>query len=965
MATGTLTEVIPGTITAADGFWSTFDAVDGPQLPDPISFVIGEAWLDRPNLYPRQATLLKIIFLRDDLFTEYDHQVIAEWIAEFHATNPNAGPDNKFQAKTNGIQPDIYERIAWLKERGYRWFKEVLMAVGRRGSKGYVCSLAMAYVLWAYLARGDPQDFYGIDRDKQLAVMIFAGKKEQAKANLWGDLYNAIVGSNCYAPYISEPQGESITIFAPHDEQRMIKLAERGIRSTKDLASFGVYPKESTLLAGRGPAACILGFDEAAHVKNAGTSREFGDVYKSAGPALDQFGKDAFIVIPSSTWEMTGKFYELWEQSLEQEPDDTGELTGVYPNKLMIQLASWDPYKDWEAAQDLELFPAGFEGDLGEYAGRELPRLQAMKGAIQIYDDDMAREERANPDTFGVERRCLDPATRVLTADLTWKPIGDVESGEQLIGLDEFAPRGKQRKLRTSTVLRTGRSHDRAYRLTFGDGSSVICSGTHRWFSDNRWRSIYPAPGVPGPRKILKVGDSIRWIVDPWDDDDSWEAGWLAGVYDGEGSFLGRGRGRQEFSLTVTQNPGPVLEKILSTLKDKGFAPVRHSRTRKAEQWYVTNLDECLRLVGQIKPLRFYARRQQLWEGRAPHGSRVRSKTKTIISIDELPEQELVDIETTTGTFIAEGLVSHNSHWATAMDAYLNPGKVDDMFAAWAARPEVFGRPELAMQVRGPLTVLYRAHGDPSNVNCRFGFAMAHTEPGPDKMLHAVFDLIHFWDPADYDDHFIDYDEVTDWIYDNVIMRFYPEELTFDQFNVPSTVKRLQKKVHAGHLPKRVQVYERPATNQLNWSTYETFKGALNMGFVHAPPHGEASQELKFLRKPEGQAKVVPPDSGPVVTKDIADCIAIVTADLLGEQMAVFLGAALGSQRPGAGMHSSQTDPMLRFSPENITNNPYASSLGGVALARGSHPGSNFAQRPMPGRTRLGRGAASFRRGRN
>jgi len=710
MATGTLTEVIPGTITAADGFWSTFDAVDGPQLPDPISFVIGEAWLDRPNLYPRQATLLKIIFLRDDLFTEYDHQVIAEWIAEFHATNPNAGPDNKFQAKTNGIQPDIYERIAWLKERGYRWFKEVLMAVGRRGSKGYVCSLAMAYVLWAYLARGDPQDFYGIDRDKQLAVMIFAGKKEQAKANLWGDLYNAIVGSNCYAPYISEPQGESITIFAPHDEQRMIKLAERGIRSTKDLASFGVYPKESTLLAGRGPAACILGFDEAAHVKNAGTSREFGDVYKSAGPALDQFGKDAFIVIPSSTWEMTGKFYELWEQSLEQEPDDTGELTGVYPNKLMIQLASWDPYKDWEAAQDLELFPAGFEGDLGEYAGRELPRLQAMKGAIQIYDDDMAREERANPDTFGVERR---------------------------------------------------------------------------------------------------------------------------------------------------------------------------------------------------------------------------------------------------------------SHWATAMDAYLNPGKVDDMFAAWAARPEVFGRPELAMQVRGPLTVLYRAHGDPSNVNCRFGFAMAHTEPGPDKMLHAVFDLIHFWDPADYDDHFIDYDEVTDWIYDNVIMRFYPEELTFDQFNVPSTVKRLQKKVHAGHLPKRVQVYERPATNQLNWSTYETFKGALNMGFVHAPPHGEASQELKFLRKPEGQAKVVPPDSGPVVTKDIADCIAIVTADLLGEQMAVFLGAALGSQRPGAGMHSSQTDPMLRFSPENITNNPYASSLGGVALARGSHPGSNFAQRPMPGRTRLGRGAASFRRGRN
>lgn len=671
--------------------------------------MVGRQWLDRPNLYPRQATLLKIIFLRDDLFTDYDRQVIAEWIAEFHATNPNAGPENKFEAKTNGIQPDIYERIAWLKAHGYRWFKEVLMAVGRRGSKGYVCSLAMAYVLWAYMARGNPQDYYGVDRDKQLAVMIFAGKKEQAKANLWGDLYNAITGSGCFARYISEAQGESLTLFAPYDTIRAAKLAAKGIRTTKDMASFGVFPKESTLLSARGPAACILGFDEAAHVKNAGTTRAFADVYNSATPALDQFGKDSFVVIPSSTWEMTGKFYELWERSLEQEPDDTGELTGIYPNKLMIQLASWDPYVDWEIAGELPLFPAGFEGDLGEYLDVELPGFAPLKGAIQVYDDEMAREERANPDTFGVERR---------------------------------------------------------------------------------------------------------------------------------------------------------------------------------------------------------------------------------------------------------------SHWATAMDAYLNPGKVDEMFRPWPERNELFGRPQLEMAVRGPLTISYRAHGDPSNVNARFGFAMAHTEPGPDKLLHAVFDLIKFWDPADYDDHFVDYDEVTDWIFTHVIQMFHPSELTFDQFNVPSTVKRLQKMVHAGRLPKRVQVYERDASGPLNWSTWETFKGALNMGWVHAPVHPEASDELKFVRKPEGQAKVVPPESGPVVTKDIADCIAIVTADLLGDQMAVFLGESLGSQRPGAGMHTSSTDPMNRFDPATTVPNPFAASLGGTALARGAHPG--MTQPRFPGARRQGLpGAAGSRRRRS
>jgi hypothetical protein len=683
----TIEQAIPGTLD----FWGTVDEVVGPQLPDPITFVIGSQWLDRPNLYPRQATLLKIIFLRDDLFTDYDHQVIAEWIAEFRATNPNAGPDNKFQANTNGIQPDIYERIAWCKARGYRWFKEVLMAVGRRGSKGYVCSLAMAYVLWSYICRGNPQEHYGVDRDKQLAVLIFAGKKDQAKANLWGDLFNAIVGSNCFSAYISESGAEHLTIYAPYDEIRAAKLAAKGIRSTRDIASFGVYPRESTLLSARGPAACILGFDEAAHVKNAGTTRQFGDVYGSATPALDQFGRDAFIVIPSSTWEMTGKFYQLWELALEQEPDDRGDLTGVYPNKMMIQLASWDPYKDWQDAQDLDLFPAGFAGDLGEYEGRELPRLPAMKGAIQVYDDEMAREERANPDTFAVERR---------------------------------------------------------------------------------------------------------------------------------------------------------------------------------------------------------------------------------------------------------------SHWQTAMDAYLNPGKVDAMFEPWYERPEMLGPPRLEMQVQGPLTIQYRAHGDPANVNCRFGFAIAHTETGPDRMLHAVFDLIRFWDPADYEDHFIDYDEVTDWIFDHVVQKFHPTELTFDQFNVPSTVKRLQKKVHAGRMPKRVIVYERPATGPLNWATYECFKGALNMGFVHAPFHAEASDELKFLRKPEGQAKVIPPDDGPVVTKDIADCISIVTAELLGEQMAVFLGDTLGGQRPAGSMHPSQTDPMNRFDPATMVPNPHAAALGGQMLARGSRAGQQRIQFP-------------------
>lgn len=660
--------------------------VDGPQVPDPITFVVGEEWCDRPNLYPRQCTLLKIIFLRTDLMTEYDHMVIAEWIQLFKDTNPDWElGENKFSAKTKGVPPDIYERMSYLQERGYKWFKEVILALGRRGSKGFICALAMAYVIWNYLSLGNPQEHYGIDRDKALAAMIFAGKKDQAKANLFGDVFNVVTGAPCFTRYISDPRAEMLSIYAPYDFVRMRKMAQRGIMSTRDAASIQIVPKESTLLAARGPAAFCCGFDEAAHVTNTGTTREFGQVYGSATPALDQFGRDGFICLPSSTWEMIGRFYELWELGLSVE-DKGGGNVPIFPNKLVVQLESWAPYKDWDRAHLLPLFPPGFEGDLGEYSSGELPVLQPLKGAIQAFDEEMEKEERANPETFAVERR---------------------------------------------------------------------------------------------------------------------------------------------------------------------------------------------------------------------------------------------------------------SDWASVLDAYLNQVKVAEVFRPWLERPPAYGPPALEMQESGPLIISYKAHGDPSTVNKRFGFAVAHEEVDSEGMLHCVFDLIHFWDPADFEGHTIDYDIVTDWIFNQVVKKFYPEELTFDQFNSVASVQRLQKLVRHAHLPKTIQVFEKTATSQLNWKRFETFKAAINMSFVHAPPHAEAQQELSFLQLMPGN-KVDHPTSGPCQTKDIADCMVECVHTILGEQMNNFVARDLRNQRPGVSL-AGGVDAYSRFDPQRDVN-PFAGQLGGMTgaggLARGMHPGA-------------------------
>lgn len=405
----------------------------GLSVPDPITFIISPKWLDRgAQLYPRQATLLKIINLRDDLFTNYDLMVIDEWETSYRNTG------------NNGIVPGIRDRITILKEAGYKWFREVLLVMGRRAGKGHISGLAMSYVLWNYMSKGDPQAHYGIDRDKKLTCLIYAGKKEQARENLWRDLVNFIIGGPCFEPYIHRPLGESLSVFAPHDVVRIRKLGKMNNESNLDMATFKIEPKEATLMSGRGSASFMQGFDEMAHVVASGANRSAEEIYAASTPALDQFKKDAFIVEPSSPWQMTGQFYENYQKVLAIAPDGDP----LYPNMMMIQLTSWDIYKDWEIADQIDLFPREFKGDLNEYLDEPLPKLKPLKGAIQEYDEAMRLLEQSNPDTFKVERLSQWQATMDAYLDKD-KIEGMWKLGEQL-DLNNNKKKGKLNQFYTA-----------------------------------------------------------------------------------------------------------------------------------------------------------------------------------------------------------------------------------------------------------------------------------------------------------------------------------------------------------------------------------------------------------------------------------------------------------------------------------------------------------------------------------
>jgi hypothetical protein len=240
--------------------------------------------------------------------------------------------------------------------------------------------------------------------------------------------------------------------------------------------------------------------------------------------------------------------------------------------------------------------------------------------------------------------------------------------------------------------------------------------------------------------------------------------------------------------------------------------------------------------------------------------------------------------------------VERRSHFAAALDAYLNTELVSNIFRPWDERPERYGPPLIVVQDGGLLGMSYKGHGDPSKVNDKFGIAVAHVENDAQGRAHCVFDILHHFNPADFDGGIIDYEYVDDWIWGNVISKFYPEEFTFDQYNSTSSIQRLQKRVRNTHLPKRVNIFEKTTTSGYDWTVKENSKAAINLGLVHAPAvttgesYERAELELRFLQSPR-PGKVDHPSAGPVQSKDIADAMTECIHVLIGEQVNNFVHA--------------------------------------------------------------------------
>jgi hypothetical protein len=258
---------------------------------------------------------------------------------------------------------------------------------------------------------------------------------------------------------------------------------------------------------------------------------------------------------------------------------------------------------------------------------------------------------RVYPDHF----HCLAPATPVLMADLTRKPLGDLIAGDLLLGFDEFSGgRGFDRRFRASEVLAIEPEDRDCIELELSNGRRLISTEDHLWLmrhgtSRGIWWS---KSGDPSTTSIVDLASSH-------DREDSWLSGYIAGILDGEGSLVMRGDARYyQTLLTITQKPGLVLDTVQEILD---FWKIRYSVSvddRGTAHLQVGGKDSVLRLLSKTRPPRLMRK----WDPDKLGGTKRRfgEVEQQVVRRRAIGRQQIIKIATSTKTFIADGLASHN-----------------------------------------------------------------------------------------------------------------------------------------------------------------------------------------------------------------------------------------------------------------------------------------------------------------
>lgn len=272
---------------------------------------------------------------------------------------------------------------------------------------------------------------------------------------------------------------------------------------------------------------------------------------------------------------------------------------------------------------------------------------------------------------------CVDPKTRILTADLRWIPASEIKVGCSVLAFDEESTvkrsgRGtwKGRQWKVSEIQEKRIIKRPCYKIHLSDGTTLISSAEHLWLASRGEEHHYH-----WIRTDQLMTNRFSWgrkwclfkAIATWSERQEYQAGYLAAAFDGEGSFSqgrrywaheeGLKKGCGTTSLSFAQKPNAMLHATKEYLHDFGF--MFSERPRKdhdlVDIQILGGITDYLRFVGTVRPHRLLENFDP-----AKLGKFARKEAIAVIGLEYIGEQEVVALQTSEHTFIAEGFASHN-----------------------------------------------------------------------------------------------------------------------------------------------------------------------------------------------------------------------------------------------------------------------------------------------------------------
>ena len=313
------------------------------------------------------------------------------------------------------------------------------------------------------------------------------------------------------------------------------------------------------------------------------------------------------------------------------------------------------------------------------------------------YEKHIKREKLRigeDSDEFQMSYNCLTPDTKVLTKDLKYVEIGSVQVGDILVGFDEETyTKGAHRKIKETTVTKAERIMRPTYAINLSDGTIVKSSDGHLWLVSTAGRRT-----VWKRTDELVSTDRIFKIFDTWEHIEDYRTGYLAAAFDGEGHFS------RQAMLGFSQRENVMLNKVRTYLTELGFKYWERKETGTNNDVTVLHIAggraSMSRFLGQIRPERLLQKVDINSFGSIGRHDFVGQDFEhpLVLSVEFIGEQEVVALETTTQTFIAEGLASHNCKWMLERGMFVTSTTMDrlgdtsmEIQRAWHRTPVVVG----------------------------------------------------------------------------------------------------------------------------------------------------------------------------------------------------------------------------------------------------------------------------------